>query len=106
VLAAGAAAPTPTPLARALESVGCPRGAEGEIIVCRRGDARQRYRIPETLRSNGFDVRGSVDSVSRERNRLIDAGAAGEMSCSTVGTNGHAGCQIREFRAWRQQKGE
>ena len=95
-----------TPLARALESVGCPRKPNGEIVVCRRGDAPQRYRIPEALRDPGFDPRGTVASVSRERNGLIDPGAGGEMTCSTVGTNGHAGCQIKQFRAWREQKGQ
>lgn len=74
-------------------------------MVCRKKDAESPYRIPETLRSQGFDVSGPIDSVSRERNRLIDPGAGGEMTCTNVGTNGHAGCQIKEFRARREQKG-
>jgi len=103
ILIAAESAGSP-PLAKALESIGCPRGAHNEIVVCRRGDAGERYRIPEALRSPGFDPKGPIASVSRERNGLMDAGAGGVTECSNVGTAGHAGCQIKQFRAWKEQK--
>ena len=80
------------------------------ITVCGRrpGDA-DRYRLPLRDEDRGFDVRGSVDSVSRERQRLIDGdGASQDLtrgSCSTAGASGWTGCQIKTWREHDQQKG-
>lgn len=83
---------------------------DGNIVVCGRTpeQERQRYRLPREDR--GFDPRGSIDSVSRERHRLIDGdGASADLSrgsCSAVGAAGWTGCQIKGWRERGQQKGQ
>lgn len=101
--AEAAAAPS---LGAAMESaMGCPRGKTGEIIVCRRGDAAKRYRIPEAVRPNGFDYfQEEIDGVSRERHRLMEGGESGIGSCSPSGAAGASGCLTQKFRAWEMQR--
>ena len=70
------------------------RGADG-ITVCGRRDTAQGYRLPPPER---FDPAGPIDSVSRERHRLFDVGAAGIGSCSTVGPGGWTGCMLEDWR--------
>lgn len=81
----------------------------GEIVVCRRNDARQRFRLP-AMPDRGFDPLGGTDSVSRERHRLIDGdGASQDLtrgSCSPVGAGGWTGCQVKAWREAGQQKGQ
>ncbi|HEX9931506.1 MAG TPA: hypothetical protein VGB08_01550 [Allosphingosinicella sp.] len=72
-----------------------------EIVVCG-PSSRSPYRLmppPE-----GFDPRGGIDGVSRERHRLIDVGAAGIHSCSTVGPGGWTGCDLRRWREAHEQR--
>jgi hypothetical protein len=89
---AAAAVPAPPP---------CTAPAQPqEIVVCGRGDDA-RYRLPVP---DGFDPRGLVDSVSRERNRLMDVGASGIHSCSTVGPGGWTGCDLRRWRQAHEQR--
>lgn len=94
------------PLGKAIDAaVGCPRGRAGEIVVCRRSGASERYRIPEALRPNGFDyVQEDIDGVSRERHRLLEGGESGIGSCSASGASGASGCLAEKFRAWEQQR--
>lgn len=94
------------PLGKAIEeATGCPRGRSGEIVVCRRGGATERYRIPEAVRPDGFDFhQEEVDGVSRERHRLLEGGEGGIGSCSASGPWGASGCLRQKFRAWEQQK--
>lgn len=82
------------------------------ITVCghRPGDpAQQRFLLPE-MPDQGFDWDGPVDSVSRERHRLIDGdGASPDLtrgSCSAVGASGFTGCMIRDWRAKDEQHGK
>jgi hypothetical protein len=97
---APAAAQTPAPAAPE-PALPCTAPAEPqEIVVCGRGDDA-RYRLPSP---GGFDPRGLVDSVSRERNRLLEVGAAGIHSCSTVGPGGWTGCDLRRWREAHQQR--
>lgn len=77
----------------------CERSRGGdEIVVCgQRDEPRSRYRIPETP-DTGFDPEGDAQSVSRERNALMEPGArTGTGSCSTVGPGGFTGCMARHF---------
>jgi hypothetical protein len=80
------------------------------ITVCARtrDETNRRFRLP-TMPDTGFDPSGSVDSVSRERHRLIDGdGASQDLtrgSCSAVGASGFTGCQIKAWREKDQQKG-
>ena len=82
------AAPSPTP------------AQPQEIVVCGQPED-SRYRLPTP---DGFDPRGLVDSVSRERNRLLDVGASGIHSCSAVGPGGWTGCDLRRWRQAHEQR--
>ncbi|WBO20961.1 hypothetical protein [Sphingomonas abietis] len=81
----------------------------GDIVVC--GKDKQamdrRFRIPRE--DHGFDPLGTMDSVSRERHRLIDGdGASQDLtrgSCSPVGASGSTGCDIKKWRENDQKKG-
>lgn len=81
----------------------CPPQKEGEeIVVCGRRNETERYRLP--IRSEGFDPNGPIDSVSRERHRLIQEGDAGIGSCSTTGPGGYTGCFHRDTKRRCEQK--
>jgi hypothetical protein len=102
LLALAAVAEPPLP---ALGDGCAPKG--DEIVVCRRRDAGERFRLP--LRDQGFDPDGPIDSVSRERHRLIDAdGGAPDYtrgSCSAVGASGATGCTVKGWREGEQRHG-
>jgi hypothetical protein len=78
-----------------------PRPGE-EVVVCGRRDERSPYRLPEL--QEGFDWRGDVDSVSRERHSLYEMGAFGIGSCSTVGPGGWTGCDFIKWKAEKEQR--
>jgi hypothetical protein len=85
----------------------CPKPASsGEITVCGHHDQDPlRFRLPPTP-DNGFDLFGPVESVSRERNRLLDYN--GDMtrgSCSPSGASGMTGCMIKKWREMDEQAG-
>ncbi|MBA2936065.1 hypothetical protein HZF05_18440 [Sphingomonas sp. CGMCC 1.13654] len=86
------------------------RRERGAITVCAqtKEEKDRRFRLPQ-MPDRGFDPLGSVDSVSRERHRLIDGDGANtdltRGSCSAVGASGWTGCQIKEWREKDQQKG-
>jgi len=80
----------------------CPTGEPGEIVVCADRDADVRYRLSPGR--EGFDPAGPVESVHRERHRLVDVGASGIGSCSTVGPGGVSGCDARRWKAAEEQK--
>jgi len=80
------------------------------ITVCARTKEQtdRRFRLPP-MPDTGFDPLGPVDSVSRERHRLIDGdGASQDLtrgSCSAVGASGWTGCMVKGWREKDQQKG-
>jgi len=84
----------------------CENARGDEIVVCgRREEPRSRYRLPEEP-DRGFDPGGARDSVSRERNALMETGArTGIGSCSTVGPGGAMGCMAADFRRDIEQYG-
>ena len=97
-------------LPRATEDCLPPAGGEGDeeeaIIVCRRRSAESPFRIPPALRDQGFDPAGPVQSVSRERNALTEAGSEdGLRQCTNVGPYGWTGCAFRDWRREREQYG-
>ncbi len=77
-------------------------GAGEDIVVCGRRDRDEQYRLP--IRPNGFDKKGPIDSVSRERNRLIQEGDSGVGSCSTTGPGGASGCFAKGVRRRCEQE--
>jgi hypothetical protein len=80
----------------------CEPGPSGEIVVCGRRNEDEKYRLP--IRPEGFDASGPVDSVSRERHRLIQEGDSGVGSCSTSGPGGWTGCFHQQRKRQCQQK--
>jgi hypothetical protein len=83
---------------------------ESGITVCARSkeETDRRFRLPQ-MPDRGFDPLGSIDSVSRERHRLIDGDGANtdltRGSCSAAGASGWTGCQIKKWGEMDQQKG-
>jgi hypothetical protein len=73
------------------------------VIICARPDSP--YRLPPAARDPGFDVNGSVDSVARERHKLMEVGDTGSGSCSNVGAGGWTGCMVKGWEAADQQRG-
>jgi len=78
----------------------------GEITVCGKDQARERARYGVRQPDKGFDPNGPVDSVSRERHRLLDNGGDATMgSCSAVGASGATGCLLKGWRDNQYQRG-
>ena len=84
-----------------------PVSATGEITVCARKDEAERYRIPETLRS---DPGAAGNEPWSDKVRAYETvGAAGTMSCSPVGPGGATGCMnklIETAYAEKRERGE
>jgi hypothetical protein len=78
------------------------RNSADEIVVCGSG-GRSPYRLPQA--PPGFDPEAGEDSISRERNALVEEGDSGIGSCSTVGPAGGSGCMARASRRSREQHG-
>jgi hypothetical protein len=91
----------PTPVAEAPRIVERCDKADQEILVCGNRDAPEPYRLPPE--PEGFDPRGAIDSVSRERNKLLGTGPAGNGSCTVVGPGGWTGCDIAVIKQAEQQ---
>jgi hypothetical protein len=77
--------------------------SEDELVVCGRRIEPDRYRLP--IRPDRFDPKGAVDSVSRERHRLLDEADAGVGACNNVGIAGPTGCFSRSVKQRCQQEG-
>lgn len=73
----------------------CPRDSGGAIVVCRHRPEAERYRLPQTQRTDG--PRQVRQSWSHQANDLMATGNTGTMSCSAVGPGGHTGCLIQEI---------
>lgn len=73
----------------------CPTNENGEeIVICRRLDESERFRIPQNLREQA----GPPQETESWANRSADAlstGRTGTGSCSAVGANGSTGCFVR-----------
>lgn len=69
----------------------CPKGQDGEIIVCARRPEAERFRIPPTLRRKP-DARTDQSWVARTRDIEETARSGRPNSCSPVGTGGQTGC--------------
>ena len=99
--AAPAAAQTPLPPPEQPRVVaGCEKDGE-EIVVCGERPLNDPYRLPP--QTEGFDPWGGIDSVSRERNKLLGPGPAGNGSCTVVGPGGWTGCDVEVIKQAEQQ---
>lgn len=82
----------------------CKTGERDEIVVCGRRNENEQYRIRPPAH---FDPEGTMESVSRERHRLIDDnGATGIGSCSNVGPGGWTGCFFRDVKRAHEQRAD
>ena len=80
----------------------CPAGNADTIIVCHKLPERERFRIPENLRSDPNDP--ANQAWATRASELQFAGRSGIGSCSTTGPGGMVGCFnqiVREARAER-----
>lgn len=69
----------------------CPTNENGdEIVVCRRLDESERFRIPQDLRD--AEVRPQQESWAVRQKDALSTGGTGTGSCSTVGAGGSTGC--------------
>jgi hypothetical protein len=102
----GPPAPQPRIVLTPPSAAECRNAAAGEeIVVCGERESDERYRLP-LVRNQRFDPNGNVDSVSRERNRLLGTNAGGTLgSCTNVGPNGMTGCLNQGVWQRREQRG-
>ena len=68
---------------------GCPPSTADEIVVCKRYDESERYRIPPDLRSSGSPENQSWTDRVRT---LETIGEGGTGSCTPTGPGGVTGC--------------
>ena len=80
----------------------CPPSAGDEITVCARLPDKERYRIPQELRTDLNDPKNQ-SWVSRARS-LETVGASGINSCSTVGSGGFTGCFAKLARQAKEER--
>jgi hypothetical protein len=82
----------------------CPRGADGEVVICGRRPNGERFRIPQQLRDDAAaDDPENVSWAARSQS-LEYAGRTGVQSCSTVGPGGQTGCLAELIRAARSER--
>jgi hypothetical protein len=81
----------------------CPKGEEGEVVICGRRPERDRYRIPKELRNK--DDPPSETSWGA-RNELLEDAARTNLpgSCSPVGSYGQSGCQRQFVDQWYKDR--
>ncbi|PTD26727.1 hypothetical protein [Sphingomonas fennica] len=108
VIAASAAMPFDVAQAQRSERVltiygndKCPTSNGEEIVVCRRLDENERYRIPKDLRDSEL----TGNDAWNERARSFEyVGRSGAQSCSPVGSGGASGCMREMFRKARDER--
>jgi hypothetical protein len=77
----------------------CPTNDAGEeIVVCRRLDEAERFRIPKNLRDASGRPQANESWAVRSQDAL-EAGRQGTGSCTTVGASGSTGCFVRQATA-------
>ncbi len=83
----------------------CAAGASAEdIVVCGSREKTSPYRLPKM--NDRFDPNGPVDSVGRERVRLMQGDESGIGSCSNRGPGGLTGCWLQDVKNKRLQNGK
>jgi len=79
----------------------CPQSTADEIVVCRRLEEEERYRIPEPLRGSDSPANESWSSKVRAYEAVGDFGP---LSCSPVGAGGELGCTAQMIAAAYEEK--
>jgi hypothetical protein len=87
----------------------CPKGSDGEIVVCAHQPESERYRVPKRFRgqkaaaSPASKAWGSKVQATEQASRT----AAGlPDTCSAVGSGGQSGCQHQFLSQARAQRAE
>jgi hypothetical protein len=79
----------------------CPQSSADEIVVCRRLDEDDRYRIPEPLRGSDSPANESWSSKVQAYEAVGDFGP---LSCSPVGAGADLGCTAQMIAAAYEEK--
>ena len=79
----------------------CPQSSDEVIVVCRRMDEEERYRIPEALRQSDSPQN---QSWSNRVQSFEAVGNFGPLSCSPVGLGGELGCTAQMIAAAYEEK--
>jgi hypothetical protein len=79
----------------------CPPSSDDEIVVCRRLNEGDRYRIPVALRGSSSPENESWGSRVRSYEAVGDFGP---LSCSPVGAGGELGCTAQMIAAAYEEK--
>ena len=83
----------------------CPTDASGnEVVVCRRVDANEQFRIPKTLREGA--IKPENESWAARADGVTNLGASGIGSCTPGGIGGMVGCANQRFIEARREKKE
>lgn len=81
----------------------CPTNSNGEeIVVCKRLDEAERFRIPSNLREQGGPPQQTESWAVRSQD-AVTAGNFGTGSCTSVGANGSTGCFVKRATAARAE---
>ena len=81
----------------------CPTNSNGEeIVVCQRRSAQEQFRIPQEVRT--LEVTPENESWAARDQAVLDAGASGVGSCSTVGPGGASGCFAKQAAAAKRER--
>jgi hypothetical protein len=111
-LAALPAAPALAQNQRIIEVFGndpCPSSNGEEVVVCNRKPERERFRIPETLRTTEVE-RGAQNRGVALADSIREASSSSlPDNCSPAGGAGQTGCwrkQAQAARAERRQSGQ
>lgn len=77
----------------------CPKGRDGEVVVCGHRSDNERYRIPKELRKR--EQKPSETSWASRARGLEEASRPSMPgSCSVVGSWGQTGCFQQMIRQW------
>jgi hypothetical protein len=79
----------------------CPQSSESEIVVCRRMDEEERYRIPEALRQSDSP---RTQSWSNRVKSFEAVGDFGPLSCTPIGLGGELGCTAATIAAAYEER--
>jgi hypothetical protein len=82
----------------------CPKGADGEIVICGRRPENERYRIPKALRQTRRTDAPSTSWASRWAGIENASRYTMPNSCSVVGMWGQSGCTQAMIRQWWQER--
>jgi len=81
----------------------CPTDSQGrEIVVCKRRDADEQFRIPKELRE--VEVSPENESWGVRSQESLAAGSSGIGSCSVSGAGSDTGCFAKQAQAWKREK--